>query len=127
MVLYDIIDKNIKKKLLWNIFVKILNLNDAIFTKNIYISFYSQQTCCSNQQQNYVDILFCIYPLSSHYSRKIKFVEKNINNIFLCIFFYISFSRNTLYFIFYFTCNIYIKLEYITLISRKTENYIIKD
>lgn len=82
--------------------------HDAIFTKNIYISFYSQPTCCSNQQQNYVDILFCIYPLSSHYSRKrIKFVEKTI--FLLTIFFYVfsftSLSQGTPY-ILYFTLHV---------------------
>lgn len=106
MVLYDTVDKNIKKKITLEYFRKNFKFeHDAIFTKNIYISFYSQPTYSSNQQQNvmllyYISIL-C--PLIIHVN------ESNLWKKILTIFFYVfsstSLSQGTPY-ILYFTLHV---------------------
>lgn len=106
MVLYDIIDKNIKKKLLWNIFVKILNLNMMQFLQKIYISLFilNQLVVLTNNK-----IMLIYYFVSILCPLIIHVNESNLWKKILTIFFYVfsstSLSQGTPY-ILYFTLHV---------------------
>lgn len=106
MVLYDTVDKNIKKKLLWNIFVKILNLNMMQFLQKIYISLFilNKLVVLTNNK-----IMLIYYFVSILYPLIIHVNESNLWKKILTIFFYIFSSTSVsqgIPYILYFTLHV---------------------